>query len=67
MTPNLSLVYSRQAKILQSSFTALVKRIDKLKLWQDKLESENRLLRDYIGPPTRDIVEERTVVDGRVG
>lgn len=43
----------RQARTLQSSLAALAERIDEVRSDHDKLESENKLLQDYIGGLTR--------------
>jgi chromosome segregation ATPase len=50
---------ARQAETLQSSLTALAERIDDLNRGQDKLERENRALRDHIGDLTRTMSKSR--------
>jgi predicted nucleic acid-binding Zn-ribbon protein len=47
----------RQAKALQSSLQALAERIDAVKSDHDKLESENKILQDYIGGLTRNMTK----------
>lgn len=42
-----------QARTLQSSLAALASRIDEVRQDHDRLETENRLLQDYIGGLTR--------------
>ncbi|KAF7715022.1 Uncharacterized protein PECH_006029 [Penicillium ucsense] len=46
-----------QAKALQSSLQALAERIEAVKSDHDKLESENKILQDYIGGLTRNMTK----------
>jgi hypothetical protein len=64
---NCGLAYTRQAEIIQSSLAVLAQRVDELKRGQDKLEIENKSLRDYIGDLILENVGEQTLIDTGIG
>ncbi|OJJ51278.1 hypothetical protein ASPZODRAFT_12117 [Penicilliopsis zonata CBS 506.65] len=56
-----------QAKALQSSLQALAERIEAVKSDHDKLESENKMLQDYIGGLTRNMTKTELTRAGTKG